>query len=131
MIVPYTELPAASGWPRPLLDVAVAGLDDATFSCLADTGSVNSLLPAWIAKEAGLDLQQIEARSLVVGGATTEARFLPVPLTAAAYTWEAEVGFCDPWPYDWGLLGQLWFFRYFIVTFRAADFQFEVVPVKS
>ena len=90
MIVPYTELPAAGGWPRPLLDVAVAGLDDATFPCLADSGSVNSLLPAWIAREAGLDLQQTEARSLLVGGATTEARFLPVPLTAAASTWEAE-----------------------------------------
>ena len=131
MIVPYTELPGGGGLPRPILDVSVAGLDDATFPCLTDTGSINSLLPVWIAEEAGLALGELEARPLGVGGMATEARFVPVRLTAVGHSWEAEVGFTDPWPYDWGLLGQLSFFRYFVVTFRAADFQLEVVPVGS
>ncbi|MHB1924552.1 MAG: hypothetical protein ACYCSJ_07670 [Acidimicrobiales bacterium] len=131
MIVPYTELPGAGGWPRPILDVSVAGLDDATFPCLADTGSINSLLPGWIATEAGLELRQLEARAVVVGGSVTEARLLPVRLTAVGHTWEAEVGFAEPWPYAWGLLGQVSFFRYFTVTFRAADFELEVVPVEN
>jgi len=30
----------------------------------------------------------------------------------------------------WGLLGQLSFFRYFVVTFRAADFELEIEPVQ-
>ena len=42
--------------------------------------------------------------------------------------WEAEVGFCAPWPYGWGLLGQQSFFRFFTVTFRAVDFALEVTP---
>ncbi|MGI9033259.1 MAG: hypothetical protein ACR2HY_06185 [Acidimicrobiales bacterium] len=33
------------------------------------------------------------------------------------------------WPYVWGLLGHLSFFRYFTVTFRAVDFEFEVQAV--
>ncbi len=52
-----------------------------------------------------------------------------VRLAAGSYAWEAEVGFCDPWPYAWGLLGHASFFRFFIVTFRAADSEFELVPI--
>jgi hypothetical protein len=47
------------------------------------------------------------------------------------HVWEAEVAFCHPWPYAWGLLGQRSFFRYFTVTFRAADFELEVTPIAS
>ena len=36
-----------------------------------------------------------------------------------------------PWPYSWALLGHTAFFRYFTVTFRAADFEFEVQPNKQ
>ncbi|MGH3923360.1 MAG: hypothetical protein ACRDTT_10900 [Pseudonocardiaceae bacterium] len=36
----------------------------------------------------------------------------------------------DGWPHAWGLLGQLSFFRYFVVTFRAADFELEINPVQ-
>jgi len=130
VIIPYTELPEnAGGWPRPLLDVAVADLDEAVFPCLVDTGSLNSLLPRWIADAAGLGLQGAEVRRLSVAGTVTQAWFWPVVLTAVDRAWEALVGFCDPWPYSWGLLGQPSFFRYFTVTFRAADLEFEIVPV--
>ncbi|HET6966254.1 MAG TPA: hypothetical protein VFH58_15875 [Acidimicrobiales bacterium] len=129
MIVPYTELPDdAGGWPRPILDVTVADLDDAVFPCLVDSGSLNSLLPRWIAEAAGLDLPSPDGRHLSVAGSTTQASFVTVALNAAGHAWEAPVGFCHPWPYAWGLLGQLSFFRYFTVTFRAADHQFEVDP---
>lgn len=40
-----------------------------------------------------------------------------------------SVGFCDPWPRGWGLLGQLSFFRYHVVTLRAGDFELEVEPI--
>ena len=130
VIIPYTELPEdAGGWPHPLLDVAVADLDEAVFPCLVDTGSLNSLLPSWIADAAGLALQGAEATMLSVAGTATQARFCPVLLTAVDHAWKAVVGFCDPWPYSWGLLGQLSFFRYFTVTFRAADLELEIIPV--
>ena len=131
LIVLYTELPGDAGWPRPLLDISVAGLDEATFPCLVDSGSLNSLLPRWVGEIIGLSLDHVEPRRLVVGGAVTEARFCPVPLMAGEHGWEAEVGFAHPWPYEWGLLGQLSFFRYFTVIFRASDFEFEIVPVET
>ncbi len=51
------------------------------------------------------------------------------PITIGGHTWEADVGFCDPWPRSWGLLGQLSFFRNFEVTMRAADSELELRPI--
>jgi len=56
------------------------------------------------------------------------AHLVPTMLTVGEHSWEAEVGFCDPWPRSWGLLGQRSFFRYFVVTFRTADFKLEIAP---
>lgn len=130
MIVPYTELPG-DGWPRPLLDVAVADMDDVRVPCLVDSGSLHTLLPAWLADAAGIPLGGAERRVLAVAAAGTDVAFTSLQLTAANHRWEAEVGFCDPWPYGWGLLGQQSFFGYFTVTFRAADFELEIGPVQS
>ena len=131
MIVPYTELPdEVGGWPRPLLDVAVADMDDVVVPCLVDSGALHTLLPQWVAEVSGTSLEAAaDARDLDVAAMATRAIFVPIRLTAAGFTWQAEVGFCDPWPYGWGLLGQLSFFRFFTVAFRAADFTFEVESV--
>ena len=43
-------------------------------------------------------------------------------------TWEAPVAFCDPWPFDFQVLGQLGFLRWFRVVIDAADETFEVIP---
>lgn len=132
MIVPYTELPdGAGGEPRPLLDVAVADMDELRFPCLVDSGAVHTLLPIWLADAAGIDLGEAERRSLAVAVTVTSAAFVTTRVTAGAHTWEAEVAFCHPWPYSWGLLGQRSFFRYFTVTFRAADFELELTPVET
>lgn len=132
MIVPYTDLPdVAGGQPRPLLDVLVGDMDDAAVPCLVDSGALNTLIPSWIARAAGVNLERASRRHLAVAGAGTTAAFVTILLTAADFAWEAEVGFCDPWPYGWGLLGQASFFRYFTVTFRAADLEFELEPVTS
>ncbi|MGH9280518.1 MAG: hypothetical protein ACRD12_20795 [Acidimicrobiales bacterium] len=81
-----------------------------------------------MADAAGVALEGSRHSRLSVAAATTEARFVVVALQAAGLSWEAEVGFCDPWPYAWGLLGHLSFFRFFVVTFRAADFEFVLEP---
>lgn len=113
------------GWPRPLLDIAVADMDDARVPCLVDSGSVHTLLPRWLALAAGIDLQGTERRELAVAAGSTSASFVTTSLRSGEFVWEAEVGFCDPWPYSWGLLGQRSFFHFFTVTFRASDFEFE------
>jgi hypothetical protein len=132
VIVAYTELPEdAGGWPRPLLDVIVADMDEARYPCLVDSGAVNTLLPRWLADAAGVDLAGAGRRSLAVATSAIEASFVTTGLECADHRWEAEVGFCDPWPYSWGLLGQLSFFRFHTVAFRAADWEFEVVAIGS
>lgn len=130
MIVSFTELPgAAGGWPRPLLDVGVADIDDVLVPCLVDSGALHTLLPTWVADAAGLDLHSAEPVALGVAATATTARLVTTQLAVGEHRWEAEVGFCDPWPYSWGLLGQKSFFRFFTVTFRTADFELEVTPV--
>lgn len=130
MIVAYTELPKAAGtWPRPLLDVSFGDVDDVFVPCLVDTGAVQTLLPQWVASDCGVDLDDVAEVVFGVGGSSTRARFAIVRLSAAGHTWEAEVGFCEPWQYSWGLLGHESFFRYFTVTFRAADGEFELIPI--
>ena len=132
MIVPYSELPdGAGGHPRPLLDLAVGAMDDALLPCLVDSGALNTLLPRWVADAAGIDLEDTPKSELIVAAAPTAASFVTVSLAVDEYVWEAEVGFCDPWPYAWGLLGQLSFFRYFVVTFRAFDLEFEATPLRA
>lgn len=132
MIVPYTELPGdAATDPRPLLDVAIADMDELLFPCLVDSGAIHTLVPRWLADAAGIRLRGAEQRSLSVASSATDAAFVMTQLSAGGRAWEAEIGFCDPWPYSWGLLGQRSFFRYFTVTFRAADFELELTPVAS
>lgn len=125
----FAELPGgASPVARPVLDVTVAGMIEAPLRCLVDSSSVNTLMPAWVASAAGVGLDDAEVRRFAVGGATVDARFAVVRLAVGGHSWEAPVGFCDPWPYGWGLLGQAGFFRFFTVTFRAADWELEVEP---
>jgi hypothetical protein len=132
VIVPFTELPdIAGGWPRPLLDVAIADMADVLVPCLVDSGALNTLLPAWVADAAAIDLHGASTSVLAVAASATTASFVTTRMAAGDHTWEAEVGFCDPWPYGWGLLGQGSFFRFFTVTFRTADFEFEIEPIDN
>lgn len=87
-------------------------------------------MPAWVGRESGVTLGEATL-ALWVGGGLTAARFAKVRLGLGDHAWEAPVGFCDPWPYGWGLLGQQSFFRFFVVTFRAADWELEVEPLAS
>lgn len=130
MRVPYTELPdEGGGWPRPVLDVVIDDMDDILIPCLVDSGALHTLFPRWVAEAGALSLEGGRAVALAVAAASTSATFTTVRMSAAGHAWEGQIGFCDPWPYAWGLLGQIAFFRFFTVTFRAADFEFEVEPI--
>ncbi len=129
--VAYRELPhEAKQWPRPLLDISVGDAQDMRVRCLVDSGALTTLLPDWVADLAGVDCDGAPTRTLGVAGFATIARLVTTQLTVGEHSWEAEVGFCDPWPRAWGLLGQTAFFRYFVVTFRAADFELEIEPLR-
>jgi hypothetical protein len=131
VIVAYTEIPAeAGGVPRPLVDLAIADMDELRYPCLVDSGAVNTLLPGWLAEAAAVDLAGADRRTVAVAATGAEAAFTTIRLSTIDHSWEAEVGFCDPWPYAWGLAGQRSFFRFFTVTFRAVDFEFELTPVR-
>jgi hypothetical protein len=130
MIFPYVDLPEGSGWQRPMLDLVVGDAGETLVPCLVDSGALNTLLPGWVADVAGIDLTGALELPLGVGGSGVIARMAMTPLTIGEHTWEAEVGFCDPWPRSWGLLGQLSFFRYFEVTMRAADSELELQPLR-
>ncbi|MGH3798710.1 MAG: hypothetical protein ACRDTD_00980 [Pseudonocardiaceae bacterium] len=131
MIFPFVELPRIpGGWPRPVLDVTVGNMGEVLMPCLVDSGAMNTLLPSWVADLAGIDYTDAAAKTLAVAGSSAKVRMVPTLLTIGDHSWEAEVGFCNPWPHGWGLLGQLSFFRYFVVTFQAADFELEINPVQ-
>ena len=132
MIVRYTELPERTrSEPRPIIDIAVADAEAVQVPCLVDSGALNSLLPMWAAEVGGVDLSGAEARPIGLGGTTITATFTTVSLATVDLAWEAPIGFCDRWPYAWGLLGHHSFFRWFTVTFRAADHEFDVIPIST
>lgn len=123
MIFRYSAL--GEGQPRPFLEVTV-GDADFRVKALLDTGAVHTLFPAWVARIAQIDLLGGITRPVSFGGQVLETTFVVVRIEAADLSWEAEAGFCHGWTSGWGLLGQESFFRFFTVTFKAADRVFEI-----
>lgn len=79
----------------------------------------------------GIDLAHAEERELGVGPgkAPVPALFVTVQMEAADHTWEAEIGFTTSIGLDWGLLGQSALFRWFTISFRTYDDEYEIVPI--
>ncbi len=114
---------------RPALQVAVAGpTNNVTVLSLVDSGSLHNRYALWVAETAGIDLSRAPVERIAVGGTVTQARTVITALQLGEFTWEAPVSFCDPWPFDFQLLGQLGFLRWFRMVMAAADETFEVTP---
>lgn len=128
MKVPFRVLPGSSeDIPRPMVDVSIEGLEEASLACLVDAGTLGNRFASWIAREAGIELTS-PPESIALGGRWVLARPATVELTLGAYRWEAPVWFCEPWPWDFQLLGQEGFLRYFRVTIEAANHRLEIIP---
>lgn len=125
----YIELPGErAALPRPVVPVQLEGLD-VLQHCLADSGSVSNRFPMWLVSAAGLSLaDSIAVDRIAVAGLLTNGRLLRVDLSVGSFRFDAPVWFCDPWPFDFGLLGQEGFFRYFRVTLCAAEGWLELAP---
>lgn len=129
MKVPFRVLPGVTGdVPRPLIDVTLPDIEESAFACLLDTGSLHNRFASWVAREAGFDLDSVAPESIGVGGRPVIARTIPVRLRLGAYEWEAPVSFCEPWPWDFQLLGQEGFLRFFRVVIEAANRRVEMTP---
>lgn len=114
---------------RPALQVAVAGpRNNVTVLSLVDSGSLHNRFALWVAETAGIDLSRAPVDRIAVGGTVTQARTVITALQLGEFTWEAPVSFCDPWPFDFQLLGQLGFLRWFRMEMDAADETFAVTP---
>jgi hypothetical protein len=133
----FRELPAAGGGvltPRPVVDIALEGLDAAPVGCLLDTGALRTRMSAELAPLAGIELSGADAltEEFFIGGLKTVGVHARVNLTvtddANQFSWDAPVWFCDPWPYPFGLAGLEGFLHHYVVTIRAYDGQLDIEP---
>jgi hypothetical protein len=131
----FRELPAAYGGvltPRPVVDIALEGLDAAPVGCLLDTGALRTRMSAELAPLAGIELSGALTEDFFVGGLQTAGALARVNLTvtddASEFSWDAPVWFCDPWPYPFGLAGLEGFLHHFVVTIRACDGYLDIEP---
>lgn len=132
MRLPYRPLPGlAADIERPLLDVHVEGIEVTAVACLLDTGAVGNRFGAWVAEAAGIELDTAPADRVLVAGLLTVGRVVPVTLRVDEYEWTTDVSFCEPWPWDFHILGQEGFFRYFQVCFDAAALSVDVEPARQ
>lgn len=132
----FRTLPSASGGsltPRPVVDIALEGLEVAPLECLLDTGALRTRMSAELAALAGIELSDELTEEFYIGGVRTEGVLARVTLTVAdgieEFSWDAPVWFCDPWPQPFGLAGLEGFLHHFLVTINAYDGYLEIEPV--
>jgi hypothetical protein len=131
----FKVLPAAGGGvqtPRPVVDIALEGLEAAPIACLLDTGALRTRMSAEIASLAGIELFGDLTEEFYVGGLKTTGTLGRVNLTVTdgtdEFSWDAPVWFCEPWPYPFGLAGLAGFLHHFLVTIHAYDGYLEIEP---
>ena len=131
----FRALPAASGGtltPRPVVDIALEGLDAAPIECLLDTGALRTRMSAEIASLAGIELSDDLTEELYITGVKTIGVMARVSLTVTdgtdEFSWDAPVWFCDPWPHPFGLAGLEGFLHHFLVSIHAYDSYLEIEP---
>lgn len=126
MRLAFKELPDQDGpYLRPVVDVGVGG-HDLRVGCLVDTGALHNRFGRWVAEALGVDLGAGERGRLALGGVVAEAVTVPMPLVLGEWTWLAPVSFCEPWPFDFQVLGQEGFLRFFRVLFVASEHRLDV-----
>ncbi|MDQ2826674.1 MAG: retropepsin-like domain-containing protein [Actinomycetota bacterium] len=97
--------------------------NNVTVLSLVDSGSLHNRFALWVAETAGIDLSRASVERIAVGGTVTQARTVITALQLGEFTWEAPVSFCDLWPFDFQLLGQLGFLRWFRMEMDAAELE--------
>jgi hypothetical protein len=129
----FRTLPAATGGaltPRPVVDIALEGLEAAPIECLLDTGALRTRMSAEIASLAGIELSSGLTEEFFIAGVKTAGTMARVNLMVAdgtdEFSWDAPVWFCDPWPHPFGLAGLEGFMHHFLVTIHAYHGYLEI-----
>src|SRR5262252_1998702 len=79
----FRTLPAASGGaltPRPVVDIALEGLQAAPIECLLDTGALRTRMSAEIASLAGIELSGDLTEEFFIAGVKTAGTMARVNL---------------------------------------------------
>jgi hypothetical protein len=131
----FRALPATSGGaltPRPVVDIALEGLEAAPIECLLDTGALRTRMSAEIAPLAGIELSSDLTEEFSIAGVKTVGTVARVNLIVTdgtdEFSWDAPVWFCDPWPHPFGLAGLEGFLHHFLVTIHAYHGYLEIEP---
>lgn len=126
MRLPFKELSDDDGpYLRPVLQVDIGG-HDLRLGCLVDTGALHNRFGRWVAEVLGVDLDAGERARIALGGVITDAVTVPIPLALGDWAWSAPVSFCEPWPFDFQILGQEGFLRFFQVLLVASEHRMDV-----
>ena len=131
----FRALPAASGGvltPRPVVDIALEGLEAAPIGCLLDSGALRTRMSAEMAPLAGIELSGDLTEEFYIGGVKTAGTMARVNLMVTdgtdEFSWHAPVWFCEPWPHPFGLAGLEGFLHHFLVTIHADHGYLEIEP---
>lgn len=124
--------------PRPIMAVRILGPGRSFLrDGLLDTGSDDSMFPAWLAPVIGLDLANAELRTieLAAGRHIVDCRYASVRLRISGgaretYEWPAVVGFITQ-PISRPLLVHAGFLQYFDAEFRGSDREVILTPNAS
>jgi hypothetical protein len=127
--VPFREFTAGTpeGVLRPMVDVYMQGIPQVPVACLLDTGAVYNRFSDDLAEAAGVSLDGLEEKEFAVGAAWYRyRRATDITLSIGEHSWTTSVCFVQGWDWQFQLLGQEDFFRWFDVCFYAADQQIEL-----
>lgn len=109
------------------MPIVVHGEDDLfTVRALVDSGAEQNVFSPDIAKRIGIDLNKHRPVTISGVGGMVDGWLVPVTLQLGEWRWDSETIFSSGMEAGSGLLGQIGFFAFFIVTFNYPDRTMEI-----
>lgn len=133
---PIVPLGGSSVRHRPLVAIQARGPSGArSLSATLDSGSDDTLLPAYLAPRLGIDLSHaLEGEAGTVGGPSIPYRYATIRIRLSdgyeECDWEAIVGFVAA-PMRWAILGHAGVLQYFDVLFLGSRREALLTPNAS
>ena len=131
-VQPSAARPSVTAVYRPVIPVRVIGVsNDAVFFGLVDTGADETVLPAFLATQLGVDVDRHETTPFRgIGGQVVHVSHGTVTLEVGkgrgAIRWEARCGFLDGPAV--AILGQQGFLERFTATFSSEHKELTLKP---
>jgi hypothetical protein len=117
---------------RPTVAVWMENVVATPIIGLVDTGALRTRFPRELADTAGVDLTAALSERIAIAGIAMTAWSSRVSMRLGegqqAHHWDCAVWFCEPWPFDFALLGLEGFLQHFRVTMSAYHGWVDCVP---